>query len=343
ISDEAILYIKYVVLYSAEPMVILFGLGANIFNIFVFTRMGLKDSVTVSLCSLAISDIWFLLIRSMVPSSLIIILFPRVAPRTIDITDVAYACFWYSMVFYDTSMLIRVYTAVTRACCVAIPLTFRNTFTKKVTIYVVGTVFCLSLATRMPLLVCQGFQSVFDSKANMTKLVLSFTALRPAALAVSDIVNRNIITWGAIIVVLISLFVLKLKLVSAAKFRLGAHNSNVTSELKSRNKSNALKFLHKRDKKAEVSLSSSVESNSFLVGKDLQVLKVVILVSVIFIFCAVPPAVSGVIRQLVPDFNIGGRYGTVFQVITTVFDCCSYLNASLNVFVYYNYNTKFRQ
>ncbi|CAL1531684.1 unnamed protein product, partial [Lymnaea stagnalis] len=310
ISDETFLYLRYIFLYTCNPIVILFGLGSNIVNIIVFTKMGLKDGVTVSLFSLTISDFAFLLISAIITSTNIVINFPQVAPQTINLPDVAYASFWYSMVFYDTSMLIRVYTAVARACCVAIPLTFRNTFTKSVTVYSVGGVFSAALVTRVPMLACQGFQSVFDGKTNITKSVLYFTSLRPAAFAVNDIVNRNIITWGAISLVLTSLFVL-----------------------------NNGKFLHK----LKISLSSSGNSNSFLVGRDLQVLRVVIIVSIIFIVCTSPQAVSGVVRRLVPDYNTGGRYGDVFLVTSIIFDIGSYLNSSLNFFVYYNFNTKFRQ
>ncbi|CAL1531686.1 unnamed protein product [Lymnaea stagnalis] len=223
--------------------------------------MGLKDGVTVSLFALAISDFSYLLISAMRRSATIVNLFPEVAPKAFSLSDVVYASFWYSKVFYDISTLIRVYTAVARACCVAIPLTFKNIFTKNVTIYVVCAVSSASLAIRVPMLACQGFQSVFDSKTNVTRLVLYFNSLRPAALAVTDIVNRNIIAWGTIIIVLISLFVLKYNLVSAAKFRHGRKSGRVTS--------------------------SNENPSNFLVGKDLQVVRVVILVSIIFIICNV--------------------------------------------------------
>ncbi|CAL1531687.1 unnamed protein product, partial [Lymnaea stagnalis] len=345
ISDETILYFRYVFLYFSGPAILVFGLGSNIFNMIVFTRMGLKDSVTLSLFSLAISDFCFLSISAMIRSALIVLLFPEVAPQSISLFDVAYASYWYSTVFFDTSMLIRVYTAVTRACCVAIPLTFKNTFTKTVTLYVMCAVFSVSIATRMPLLACQDFQSVFDRKTNTTRIVLYFTPLRPAALAVNDIFSKNIITWGSIGLVLTSLFVLKFKLVSAAKFRHGMKSGHATSEPNSRDKPSQPIIIQQRERKPQSKVSSlptNEKSRSFLVGKDVQVLKVVILVSVIFIVCTFPQVVPSVVRRLVPEFNVGGRYGIVFEVVSIVFDNASFLNSSLNVFVYYSFNTNFR-
>ncbi|CAL1531688.1 unnamed protein product, partial [Lymnaea stagnalis] len=290
ISDDFFFYYTRVFIFSLNPTVLAFGLVSNVINIAVFARMGLNESVTLSLFLLSLSDVCFTLLSSLKVSLAFVAKFPEIAPKSVDLLDLVFIIFWYSMVIYDTSTMIRVYIAVARACCVAIPLTFKHIFTKLITVYAVCAIFVAVLASRMPMLVSHVLCSVPDTMTNVTRFVLFFTATRPTALVVNDIVNKNIFTWGAISLVLISLFVLKIKLVSSAKFRHMARSEPQGPKSRHENK------------------------DAVLVGKDLQVLKVVILVSAIFIACTLPATMAAVVRRLEPEFNTGGRLESVFQV-----------------------------
>ncbi|CAL1531691.1 unnamed protein product [Lymnaea stagnalis] len=319
--------------------------------------MGLTDSVTLSLFFLAVSDFCFIIMSTVIRSFVLIQQFPQISPNTINLKDLVLACFWYSMVFYDTSMLIRVYTAVARACCVAIPLTFKNVFTNKAAVVSVGVIFIAVLVSRVPMLVSQGFYGVVDRATNVTRFLFYTTPLRPTAQAINDILNRNIVTWGAICLVLVSLFVLKYKLVSAARFRYqlksGQADVKGVPEYSSWQKSDlqkssvikrAVRFWAKTRK-----LSTDNDVRSFstkmdvVLGKrDLQVVKVVLIVSVIFIVCTLPSSITAVAKRLEPEFSIGFRYKNVLILLTNVFDTSSYINCSVNVLVYYHFNSKFR-
>ncbi|CAL1531689.1 unnamed protein product [Lymnaea stagnalis] len=316
--------------------------------------MGLTDSVTLSLFFLAVSDFCFIIMSTVIRSFGLILQFPQISPNTINLKDLVIACFWYSMVFYDTSMLIRVYTAVSRACCVAIPLTFKNVFTNKAAVVSVGVIFIAVLVSRVPMLVSQGFYGVVDRATNVTRFLFYTTPLRPTAQAINDILNRNIVTWGAIGLVLVSLFVLKYKLVSAARFRyqLKAGQTDVAKfsprQKSHLQKSNVIKRTHIRfygAKTRKPSTGNDVNTlykEVVLTGRYRQVVKVVLIVSVIFIVCTLPSTITSVVRRLKPEFNIGFRYENVLLLFTNVYDTSSYINCCVNVLVYYHFNSKFR-
>ena len=76
--------------------------------------------------------------------------------------------------------------------------------------------------------------------------------------------------------------------------------------------------------------------------KDLQVVKSVVLVCTIFIVAQFPILLSSTIRLISPEFNSGKRLQGLFGISSQISVTCSYLNASINIFVFYNYNSRYR-
>ncbi|KAK3780078.1 hypothetical protein RRG08_046140 [Elysia crispata] len=77
-------------------------------------------------------------------------------------------------------------------------------------------------------------------------------------------------------------------------------------------------------------------------AKDIQVIQSVVLVCIIFILSQLPFILYSTARFIEPEFSDKGRYVFLFRLCTTVSLTCSFLNASVNIFVYYTYNTKYR-
>ncbi|GFR67646.1 multitransmembrane protein [Elysia marginata] len=114
--------------------------------------------------------------------------------------------------------------------------------------------------------------------------------------------------------------VLTFKLYQAAKIRRSCANQLPQSSEKSRNK----------------------PDDQGLSSKDLQVVKSVVLVCTIFILSQLTFLVTSTIRLIEPEFDTGTNLHYLFAIFSQVSRTCSYLNSSINILVYYNYNTKFR-
>ncbi|GFN96882.1 chemosensory receptor a [Plakobranchus ocellatus] len=77
-------------------------------------------------------------------------------------------------------------------------------------------------------------------------------------------------------------------------------------------------------------------------SKDFRVIQSVALICCIFIVSQLPFLVYSTVRLINPEFDIFRRLQNLFFIFTTLSRTCSYLNASMNIFVYYNYNSRYR-
>ncbi|KAK3781126.1 hypothetical protein RRG08_037583 [Elysia crispata] len=77
-------------------------------------------------------------------------------------------------------------------------------------------------------------------------------------------------------------------------------------------------------------------------SKDLQVVKSVVLVCSIFIMSQLPAVLLSATRLINPEFDRGRSLVALFGIFSHINNTCACINASINIFVYYNYNSKFR-
>ncbi|XP_005092744.1 muscarinic acetylcholine receptor M4-like [Aplysia californica] len=77
-------------------------------------------------------------------------------------------------------------------------------------------------------------------------------------------------------------------------------------------------------------------------NKEQQVVKMVALLSVIFVSCNLPLALIALSRLVEPEFDLGRRYSNLFAVVGIVGNLSLYLNVSVNCLVYYLHNSKYR-
>ncbi|GFS02751.1 chemosensory receptor A [Elysia marginata] len=77
-------------------------------------------------------------------------------------------------------------------------------------------------------------------------------------------------------------------------------------------------------------------------AKDIQVVQSVVVVCIIFILSQLPFLLYSTARLIEPEFSDKGRYVYLFRLCTTISLTCSFLNASVNIFVYFTYNSKYR-
>ena len=177
----------------------------------------------------------------------------------------------------------------------------------------------LAVFQSLPVLTIHRISWRTDPQTNVSSLYLK--AVNSAYMTrINDILNRGIVIYILYITMVTCEFILSFKLYGASKIR----RSCTTGLTRASNKA--------PDKAVAQGLSS----------KDIHVVKSVVLVCTIFILSQLTFLITSSIRLFVPDFDNGGRLLFMFGVFSQINLTCSVLNASLNIFVYYNYNSKHR-
>ena len=321
------------------------GVIANLVNVRTFIRMGVtKDGMTLAFLLLSISDmgvncsslsLWVCTYIHSLELTEILTYFkfkPVLANYSspsflsaFEPSSVAVFSFNVITVFNVTTVLITVYLAVARCLCVARPLLFRGIISVKRTLAVVIGFFCLSLVTRIPVVAHMDMPVTFDPVFKASRPTLW---LHPNRATIRNIM-WSLFDMGLSTVAQVTLFVCVI--IMARKLRTANEFRNSASV--SRNENSASKSCID---------DSHISSTSSLNNKDARIIQQLVLISTIFIVCNIPRLMRNSTSLIESDFDIEGRYESLYYTtafVTNVFDA---INSSLNLFVYYSYNSKFR-
>ncbi|GFR78614.1 peptide receptor GPCR [Elysia marginata] len=311
-------FFTFKLLSYINPAIILLGLVSNVFNITVFLKTGATDNVTILLLSLAVSDFVFLsIITPTMCGAVIHALAPSHMPFS-QILLLRFFPYWPAYTVYDLSTFITVSLGVMRCACVAMPLKFKLVFTKSRTIKWVLFLVALAVSLRIPVLTIHRISWRTDPKTNISSPSLK-AKNRVQMSHINDILNRGVVIYITYITMVTCVCILTFKLYQASKMRRSCKATSTQSS-------------DKTDSPADQGLSS----------RDLKVVKSVVLVCTIFVLLQFPFLLVSSIRLVVPEFDNENGLELLFGIFTRVNTTCSYLNASLNIFIYYNYNSKYR-
>ena len=301
------------------PPIILFGFVSNITNLVVFLKAGAKDNVTILLISLSFSDLAFLALISPSVCGYVIDSLVKPSPWPFDKYLLLFLLYWPAFTAYDLSAFVAVSLGVIRCACVAMPLKFKLVFTKSRTIKWVFFLVVLSVSLRLPVLTIFRITSRTDPRTNVTALYLA-SVNRASMSRINDILNRGFLIWFNYLTMIACVIVLSYKLYQSSKIR---KTFTITGSQISEQAS---------DKAAAQSMST----------KDLQVVKSVVLVCSIFIMSQLPFVMFSATRLIYPKFDDFTKLGLLFGIFSQISRTCAYINASINIFVYYNYNSKYK-
>ena len=301
------------------PAIILFGLISNTINIVVFLKAGNKDNVTTLLLSLAVSDLVFLTLISPSMCGYAILSLASSHPWPFDRFILFFLFYWPASTAYDLSAFIAVSLGVMRCACVAMPLKFKLVFTRSRTIKWVMFLVVLAVSLRLPVLTIHRISWRRDPQTNLSSPYLK--AVNTAYMSrINDVLNRGIVIYILYITMVTCVVVLSFKLYQASKIR----RSCTTRPTETSDQAS--------DKPVVQGLTS----------KDVQVVKSVVLVCTIFILSQLTFLTTSTARLIRPSFDEGQQLVFLFGIFIQISLTCSYLNASINIFVYYNYNSKYR-
>ena len=329
------------------------GVVANIINIIVFFKTGSKDNVTISLLALSMSDLAFLVVISPHVAHIAVdhLVQYRLGIRLkwlVDPTTLLVPFYWYAFLFYDTSTLITAYISVVRCACIALPFKVKDMFTSRRALITFLVFFICVFFLRLPMFIKKRFVRISDKLTNSSKVVVRDFEDGGLAYTINDIVSRNIQPWSCFIIVIACLVVMVSRLRASAKFR-STSSSNGPSGVEDRPLSTP-KTRDECDAKMESKATKDEKSKSKVIStRDVKVLRSVILVAVIFVVCQVPFMTYSLARRLNSKFDHPDVFGKLpkyvflFAIGNTTSKLCAFVNSTVNILVYYNHNSRYRQ
>ena len=308
------------ILIHTWPIIVAFGMLYNTINIIVFVKSGIKDCVTILLLCLSVSDLCFLFL--MMPGILVYSIAIN-APNwnwQFDFTIIINLLYWSAFTMYDFSAYVSVFMGITRCACVALPLHFKSMFTKSRTILTILCLFISTIVMRIPVLTIHSIGIKLNPLTNQTYAYLVKHDSRTKTF-VNDILNRTSLPWIAFIIMVACVIILGVKLIDASKDR---QNSTSTSSTTNEKPGGYQSSKHK------------------IAAKDIHVIQSVVLVCVIFILSQLPFLLYSTARRIYREFDEGGKFVFLFGISGLISMTCSFLNASVNIFIYFKYNSKYR-
>ncbi|GFR69619.1 chemosensory receptor A [Elysia marginata] len=196
------------------------------------------------------------------------------------------------------------------------PLKFKLVFTKSRTLKWLACLVVLAVTLRIPVLMVNRIAWRTHPVTNKTSPYLAIVN-KDYWYKIGDILNRVFVINVTYVTMVACVLILSFKLYQSSKAR---HSLSVKTP-------------------QSTGQSSDTPGAPTLTSRDLQVIKSVTLICTIFVVAQLPYVVSALVRLLSPEND--GRVLLLLMFIS-INGTCSYLNASVNIFVYYNYNAKYR-
>ncbi|XP_005104454.1 galanin-like G-protein coupled receptor npr-9 [Aplysia californica] len=315
--------IYVIVNFNTLSLVINFlGTIGNFINIVVFARQGFSDSVNVSLFGLAVSDFlglvslqWFNICSNELFAA---------SDIPFDSIEVQYLTSgWPHVAFARTTAWITAFITFERCLCVTMPLKVKVIITPRRCAYVIVVIFVTVIASIVPIYFSTFFAWKFYPDRNRTLLGIAFVENRVEIESIAIPINGSVIPWSAFIVVIVCTSVLVYSLNSKTKWRNKA-TFGVTNLSETEN-------------------ANSTKSTAGASVRDRRVVKMVVLISIIFITSFMPFTVCFMWSAIEPEFSVVGRFQNTFWVAVGVALIMETINSSVNLILYYRMSSRYRE
>ncbi|CAL1537210.1 unnamed protein product, partial [Lymnaea stagnalis] len=283
----------------------LFGIAGNVVNIIVFSKQGYKDSVNITLAALAVSNIGALVGQQMFD----IMVNPWFlnAHLPFNVTEVLRL-----ISFYPHSYFIRVggfitaFASFERCLCVVAPLRVKRIITPGVALVVNVTIFIVTILHVFPAMYTTYFDWKFSARQNRTVLGVTLRSTASSVFAVSYFITDLSVPYFTFLVLIACTSVTSVKLIDKASWRKAVSGSDVSK-------------------------------------KERKVVRMLSVVSVVFIVCLIPQSTILTAVALVQGLKVDGAYFDVAMLCYSIAYLAETVNTSVNVVVYYKMSTRYRE
>ncbi|KAH9512773.1 hypothetical protein Btru_038165, partial [Bulinus truncatus] len=329
LSYEAREMAIFILVSIVQPPFLITGVLTNAISIVTFLKLGIHQSITACFFLLSCSDLAGLMFA--IPATSLTNVETVVIRRrlVLDGKAVAVNLIGYYFIFFDTSQLITAFIAVQRSCCVALPFTFKDTFTRRRAMVVVALIFIYCMSTYLPVILSQGLVFVFDEANNLTVLTFWGSPHRQSYVSLADNLSGIGLTTLCQVTIIICLVIMAVHFKSSSNFRKSmagwtGHAIGVSPTHTDAPGSNSYEQLAK---------------TNFGTRREIQALQIATFVSIIFVMCNTPKVILAYSFLAVPDLSLFHRFENIYYVVNILRNTVEYINTSLNMFVYIRFNT----
>ncbi|BFZ07855.1 hypothetical protein BsWGS_10894 [Bradybaena similaris] len=308
IGESGMLIFNWIVWAVVSEVVVVFGIISNIINIICFVNQGFKDSINVSLTGLAIADLGCLL--PLVWANI------SYTPAFTDLDfpfDVIEVQFMTSgtthVVLSRISCWVTALITLERCLCVSMPLKVKNIATSKRTCIAIVSIFVVLTATGSTQFLYYRMGPKFYLERNKTLLGIIYTEDHVYYHKIAFPVNLVFVPNLAFVIVIVCTIKLVTQLKNKGKWRMA---------------------------------SATTEEAARLTSANMKVAKMVVTISVLFICCFTPLSITSILISAVPGFSIDGKLGNFISVLAGIGFLLESVNSSVNIIIYYNMSSKYR-
>ncbi|CAL1546903.1 unnamed protein product, partial [Lymnaea stagnalis] len=299
-----ILVVNYCILSTA---INLFGTATNVINMVVFLRQGLADTVNVSLFGLAVSDLCCLLTLQWM--NLCFNPLFRYSQIGFESFETQYiTAGWPHVCFARITGLITAYITLERCLCVVIPLKVKTTLTPRRTVVIIVAIFFVLICSTIPPYTVDFFAMKFYPTRNRSLIGLEFRLNRDDVERVTFAFN-NVYGYIGFVIVIGCTVVLVTKLNSKTKWRQETAHAGKSANASTR---------------------------------DRKVVKMVVMISALFIVCFLPITVVFFGTMVVPEFGLVGRHENLYHVVCSFGYGLETINSSVTIFIYLKMSSKYK-
>ena len=285
------------------------GMIANIIVIATYIKMGFKESINISYCALGISDLGVTITTCWGGITNILILTDAKLPFSpLDISD--FTVFWPLEGLEKTTTCITAYITLERLLCVVFPLHVKTIVTRRKTVFVLVSIFLFVFGPTAFSVLRFKFRWVLLPDTNRTFMVMlrgphysEFNLFLGMYLSITINFTFLAVVW----ICTISLAV----------------------TLRRSIKSRASTFSQGKDSASQV--------------KTVRVIKMVLVIATVYLFCSTPRIIANLANLLREQFSAGGIYLRTYMI--TIVSCVqlSLCNSSINILIYIFISSKFRE
>ncbi|KAI8786118.1 FMRFamide receptor [Biomphalaria glabrata] len=290
----------------------LVGIVANIVTIIIFIQNGIVDSVDVTLAALAISDVGALITSQfyniMINPWSLSVQFPF---ETFEV--VTLVSFFPHGYFIRVSGLITSYAAFERCLCVVFPMKVKNLISCKKSMVINVTIFILSITNICTPYNFLYFDWVFTPERNSTVLRVVTRENYAEPISHSYLYSDVFVPYFTFSVLITCTVTIAITLNRSARWK-----TSFSSEKTG-----------KAAKKATL--------------KELKVVRMLTVVSAIFIVCLIPLSATLTAVAFVNDLSILGPYFKVARLCYSVSFMTETVSSTMNPFVYFKMSSKYRR
>lgn len=309
ISDECRQMFEIINHVTLIGMVCVFGITTNLINIVVFCKQGLDNTINISLLGISVSDLVSLitlgwLVACVNPYAEHADL-PYVAGEVQYLTGgCPHIC------FTRATCWITLYITAERCLCIAVPLKVKQIITPARTKIIVISIFVFMILSLVPEYATIYFDWKVTPPWNTSRVGMIFRNSRQNVVGFVFILHAVLgLTSFFTVILLTSALVVKLK--RKATWRKKSTFDNDQSEA-----------ISSRDKKT---------------------MTMVVLIAGVLIVCFIPGVTLHTAGFFEPGLNLVGKYSNLFHIGWSFAFLFEAINSSVNIFLYYNMSTKYRQ